>query len=88
MRGLGHDDVRLEVVVEGDEQRLGAGDRAEQRQHEVGEDVAVAVQRRDDQRVARGGDSSAKVASISCGSYGTSGWRSAAASISSLSIPS
>ena len=32
--------------------------------------------------------SSAKVASISCGSYGTSGWRAAAASISSLSIPS
>ena len=32
--------------------------------------------------------SSAKVASISCGSYGTSGWRAAAASISSFSIPS
>ena len=32
--------------------------------------------------------SSANVASISCGSYGTSGCRSAAASISSLSIPS
>ena len=31
---------------------------------------------------------SAKVASISCGSYSTSGWRSAAASISSFSIPS
>ena len=32
--------------------------------------------------------SSANVASISCGSYGTPGCRSAAASISSLSIPS
>ena len=32
--------------------------------------------------------SSANVASISCGSYGTSGWRAAAASISSFSIPS
>ena len=31
---------------------------------------------------------SANVASISCGSYGTSGWRSAAASISSFSMPS
>jgi hypothetical protein len=31
---------------------------------------------------------SAKVASMSCGSYGTSGWRAAASSISSLSIPS
>ena len=31
---------------------------------------------------------SANVASISCGSYGTSGWRSEAASISSFSIPS
>ena len=30
----------------------------------------------------------AKVASISCGSYTTSGWRSAAASISSFSMPS
>jgi hypothetical protein len=32
--------------------------------------------------------SSANVASINCGSYGTSGCRSAAASISSFNIPS
>ena len=32
--------------------------------------------------------SRANVASISCGSYGTSGWRAAAASISSFNIPS
>ena len=32
--------------------------------------------------------SSANVASISCGSYGTPSWRAAAASISSFSMPS
>src|SRR5205085_2636608 len=32
--------------------RLGPRDRAEERQHEVGEDVAVAIERRDDERIA------------------------------------
>ena len=52
VRGLGHERVRHVVVAERDEQRLRACDRAEERQHEVGEDVAVAVQRRDDHRRA------------------------------------
>ena len=58
------------------------------RKHEVGQDVAVAIQRRNHERIARRDDQQGKVASISCGSYGTSGWRPAAASISSFSIPS
>src|SRR5919108_285991 len=56
VRRLGHHGARDEVLVEGDEERLRAGDRAEQRQDEVGEDVAVAVQRRDDERRAGRGD--------------------------------
>ena len=56
MRGLGEHDGRLEVVAEADQQRFRAGDRAEERQHEVGEDVAVAVQRRDHERIAAGRD--------------------------------
>ena len=56
MRGLGHERARRVVLVEGDEQRLGAGDRAEEREDEVGEDVAVPVQRRDDERLAGGPD--------------------------------
>ena len=53
---LRHQRARNVVVVESDEQRLGAGDRAEERQHEVGKDVAVAVERRDDHRRAARGD--------------------------------
>jgi len=83
VRGLRHDRSRLEIVLEGNEERLGPGDRAEQRQHEVGEDVAS----RFSAGMTRGSPAdemrSANVASISCGSYATSGCRSAAASISS-----
>src|ERR671930_1424038 len=56
VRRLGHDRARDEVAVERDEERLRAGDRAEQGEYEVGEDVAVAVQRRDDERRAARGD--------------------------------
>ena len=56
VRGLGHEGARRVVVVERDEQRLGARDRAEERQDEVGEDVAIAIEGRDDERVARGAD--------------------------------
>ncbi len=58
VRRLGHQRGRSvdAVVAERDEQRLGAGDRAEQRQHEVGEDVAVAVERGDHHRRAARGD--------------------------------
>ena len=44
------------VVAECDEQRLRARDRPEEGEDEVGEDVAVAVERRDDERVAGGRD--------------------------------
>ncbi len=53
MRGFRHDRRRLEVVLERDEQRLRSGDRAEERQDEVGENVAVAVERGNDERLAR-----------------------------------
>ena len=54
VRGLGHQGGRSvdALVAERDEQRLRAGDRAEQRQHEIGKDVAVAVERRDHHRCA------------------------------------
>ena len=52
MRRLGHHRPRLELLVQCDQHRLGPRDRAEQRQHEVGEDVAVPVQRRNHERVA------------------------------------
>ena len=52
VRGLGHQGPRRVVLVEGDEERLGARDRAEEREDEVAEDVAVPVQRRDDERLA------------------------------------
>ena len=52
MRGLSHHRPRLEPLVQRDQHRFRAGDRAEQRQHQVGEDVPVAVQRRDHERVA------------------------------------
>ena len=54
--GLGHESARRVVLVEGDEQRLRPRDRAEERQDEVGEDVPVAIERRDDERVARRAD--------------------------------
>ena len=41
---LGHQRRRHVVVPESDEHRLGAGDRAKERQDEVGEDVTVAVE--------------------------------------------
>ena len=53
MGRLRHHRVRLEIVGERDEQRLGAGDRAEERQNEIGEDVTVAVQGGDAQQVGR-----------------------------------
>ena len=56
VRGLGHERARRVVLVERDEQGLRACDRAEQGEHEVGEDVSVAVQRRDDERLARRSD--------------------------------
>ena len=77
------------VVVERDEQRLRAGDRAEERQHEVGEDVAVAVERRDDERRAGRARAAARTSRRSAAARtARPGWRSAAASISSLSMPS
>ena len=55
MGRLGKHDPGHVVVAECDDERLGAGDRAEQRQHEVGEDVSVAVQGRDHHRIAARG---------------------------------
>ena len=48
--GLGHRARRVVAVVEGEQHRLGAGDRAEHRQDEIRQAVAVAIERRDDQR--------------------------------------
>jgi len=56
VRGLGHERARDVVVPEGDEQRFGPRDGAEERQHQVGEDVAVAVERRDHHRGSARGD--------------------------------
>lgn len=46
MRRLGHRHGGHQLVVEGEEHRLGPGDRAEQREDEIGEAVAVAVEGR------------------------------------------
>ena len=51
---LGHGHRRPQVVVEGQQDRLGAGDRAEEGEHEVREAVAVAVEGRDDERLVVG----------------------------------
>ena len=56
VRRLGHQRRRDVVLAERDEQRLRPGDRAEERQHEVGEDVAITVQCRDHHRRATGRD--------------------------------
>ena len=57
VRGLRHQRGRIEIrALERDEQRLGARDRAVERQDEVGEDVAVAVQSRDHERLGGRGD--------------------------------
>ena len=52
VRRLGHDRLRAVVVVEGDDERLGSRDRAEERQHEIAQNVAVAVERRNHERIA------------------------------------
>ena len=44
--------VGSQVVVEGQQHRLGPGDRSEEGQHEVGKAVAVAVERGDHQRLS------------------------------------
>ncbi len=49
---LGEHDAGHVVVPERDDERLGACDRSEEGQDEVGEDVAVAVERRDHERIA------------------------------------
>jgi hypothetical protein len=51
---LRHERARHVVLAERDQQRLGAGDGAEEREHEVGEDVSVAVERRNHHRRATG----------------------------------
>ena len=56
MRRFGHHHVRLHVGRERHHGRFGARDRAEQLHDEIRQAVAVAVQRRDDQRVAGGRD--------------------------------
>ncbi len=50
---LGHRGGRLEVLVEREQHRLGARDRAEERQHEVREEVAVAIEAWDHERLGR-----------------------------------
>ena len=52
MCGLGHHRPRHQALVQGDHQRLGTGNRPEEREHEVGEDVAVTIERGDHERVA------------------------------------
>ena len=88
VRGLGHQRGRGVVVAERDEQRLRAGDRSEEREHEIGENVAVAVQGRNHQRLARVGDQQRERRVDQLGLVLHVGWRAAAASISSFSIPS
>ena len=61
---LGHGHGRPQVVVEGQQHRLGAGDRAEQGQHQVGQAVAVAVEGRDHQRLVVGFGQQAGVGGI------------------------
>jgi hypothetical protein len=56
VRGFGHQRLRLEVFFERNQQRFRARDRAEERKHEIGQDVAVAIERRNHQRVAGRGD--------------------------------
>ena len=61
-------------VIEREQERLGAGDRAEHRQYQVGQAIAVAVKRRDDQRrVRRARVKAAYVASITPARRRTSG---------------
>ena len=53
MRRLGHHHRGDErILAETEEQRLGAGDAAEERQHQIAQAIAVAVQRGDDKGVA------------------------------------
>ena len=57
VRGLGHHGLGVVVLVEREQHRLGARDRAEHRHHEVGEAVAVAVEGGDhERRVGRAAD--------------------------------
>ena len=54
VRCFGHHDVGLHVGAKGHQRRFRTGDRAEQLHDEVREAVAVAIERRDDQRIAGG----------------------------------
>ena len=54
MGRLGHSHRDLAFVVEGEQHGLGARDGAEHLHHEVGERVAVAIERGDDQGLAGG----------------------------------
>ena len=51
-------------MVEGEQDRLGAGDRPVERQDEIGEQVAVAIQTGDDQRLARSAGEQAGVGGV------------------------
>ncbi len=54
VRRLGHRHSRVVVLVEREQHRLGAGDRAEHRQDEIGQAVPIAIERRDHEwRVGR-----------------------------------
>ncbi len=64
MRRLGHRHVDGEVVVEREQDRLRAGDRAEHRHHEVRQAVAVPVEGRDHQRCVRGAAEKAGVRGV------------------------
>ena len=88
VRRLRHERTRRVVVVEGDEEGLRAGDRAEQGEDEVGEDVAVAVERGDHERLSGRADQEREGRVDELRLVLDLGCRRAAASISSFSIPS
>src|SRR4028119_1277896 len=54
--GLGHSALRVLVLVQRDQERLRPRDGAEHLHDEVGDAVAVAVERRDDEGLAEGGE--------------------------------
>ena len=64
VRRLGHHGLRVVVLVEGEQHRLRAGDRAEHRHHEVGEAVSVAVQGGDHKRRVRRAADQARVGRV------------------------